>query len=42
MGGFMSALTGFLDNHSRFMQKRKKARSVPSRLPLARAPSFHL
>jgi len=39
-GGFRSLLTGFSGSHLRFMQNRKKERSVPSRLALARTPSF--
>ena len=41
-GGLMSELTGDSAIHFRLTQKRKNARSVVRRLPLARAPSFQL
>ena len=39
-GALMSELTGDSGIHFRLTQKRKNARSVVSRLPLARGPSF--
>jgi hypothetical protein len=41
-GALMSELTGDSAIHLRLAQKRKNARSVVSRFPLARAPSFQL
>jgi len=41
-GALISGLTGDSRIHLRLTQKRKNARSVVSRFPLARAPSFQL